>query len=34
MRLVADAVEFLAGQEPRAYTHELMLTPSGDNWVP
>jgi NAD(P)-dependent dehydrogenase (short-subunit alcohol dehydrogenase family) len=34
MGLVAEAVEFLASQEPRAYTHELMLTPSGDNWVP
>jgi len=34
MKLIADAVEFLAGQQPRAYTHELMLTPSGDTWVP
>ena len=34
MELVADAVEFLAGRQPRAYTHELMLTPSGDSWVP
>jgi 3-oxoacyl-[acyl-carrier protein] reductase len=33
-RLVAEAVSFLAGQEPRAYTHELMLTPAGDRWVP
>jgi 3-oxoacyl-[acyl-carrier protein] reductase len=33
-RLVAEAVAYLAGQEPRAYTHELMLTPSGDRWVP
>ena len=34
MELVADAVEFLACQQPRAYTHELMVTPSGDSWVP
>jgi hypothetical protein len=34
MRLIAEAVEYLAGQEPRAYTHELILTPSGDRWVP
>lgn len=34
MKLIADAVEFLAGQQPRAYTHELVLTPSGDTWVP
>jgi NAD(P)-dependent dehydrogenase (short-subunit alcohol dehydrogenase family) len=34
MRLIAEAVEFLAGQEQRAYTHELVLTPSGDTWVP
>ena len=33
-RLIAEAVSFLAGQEPRAYTHELMLTPAGDRWVP
>jgi 3-oxoacyl-[acyl-carrier protein] reductase len=33
-RLIAEAVEFLAEQEPRAYTHELMLTPAGDRWVP
>jgi 3-oxoacyl-[acyl-carrier protein] reductase len=33
-RLVAEAVAYLAGQEPRAYTHEMMLTPSGDRWVP
>jgi NAD(P)-dependent dehydrogenase (short-subunit alcohol dehydrogenase family) len=26
--------EALADQEPRAYTHELMLTPAGDRWVP
>lgn len=33
-RLVAEAVSFLAEQEPRSYTHELMLTPVGDRWVP
>ena len=34
MKLVAEAVEYLAGQSPRAYTHELVLTPAGDTWVP
>ena len=34
MRLIAEAVEYLASQQPRAYTHELMLTPAGDRWVP
>ena len=34
MRLIAEAVEYLAAQQPRAYTHELMLTPAGDRWVP
>ena len=33
-RLIAEAVEYLASQEPRAYTHELVLTPAGDRWVP
>jgi NAD(P)-dependent dehydrogenase (short-subunit alcohol dehydrogenase family) len=33
-RLIAEAVEYLAGQQPRAYTHELVLTPAGDRWVP
>ena len=32
--LIAQAVSFLAGQEGRAYTHELMVTPAGDTWVP
>jgi len=32
--LIAEAVEYLANQQPRAYTHELMLTPAGDRWVP
>ncbi len=31
---IAEAVAFLAGQGRRAYTHELVLTPSGDTWVP
>jgi 3-oxoacyl-[acyl-carrier protein] reductase len=34
MKLIAEAVEYLAGQERRAYTHELVLTPAGDTWVP
>ena len=33
-QLIAEAVEFLANQRPRAYTHELMVTPAGDRWVP
>lgn len=33
-RLIAEAVEYLAEQQPRGYTHELMLTPAGDRWVP
>ena len=33
-RLIAEAVSFLARQERRAYTHELVLTPAGDRWVP
>jgi 3-oxoacyl-[acyl-carrier protein] reductase len=32
--LVAEAVLFLASQQPRAMTHELVLTPAGDRWVP
>jgi NAD(P)-dependent dehydrogenase (short-subunit alcohol dehydrogenase family) len=31
---IARAVEYLASQSPRAYTHELVVTPSGDRWVP
>jgi NAD(P)-dependent dehydrogenase (short-subunit alcohol dehydrogenase family) len=34
MQLVAEAVEFLANQRPRGYTHELSLTPAGERWVP
>lgn len=32
--LIADAVLYLAGQQPRAFSHELVLTPAGDRWVP
>jgi NAD(P)-dependent dehydrogenase (short-subunit alcohol dehydrogenase family) len=31
---VAAAVVYLAGQSPRGWTHELVLTPRGDAWVP
>jgi NAD(P)-dependent dehydrogenase (short-subunit alcohol dehydrogenase family) len=31
---LADAVAYLAGQSPRAMTHELQLTPALDNWTP
>lgn len=31
---IARAVQLLAEQEPRALTHELVLTPAGDRWVP
>jgi 3-oxoacyl-[acyl-carrier protein] reductase len=31
---IARAVEFLATQSPRAYTHELVVTPSGERWLP
>src|SRR5262245_12238816 len=31
---IARAVEYLAGQSARAYTHELVVTPAGDRWVP
>jgi 3-oxoacyl-[acyl-carrier protein] reductase len=34
MGRIAEAVAFLAEQGPRAYTHELQVTPSGDSWVP
>ena len=33
-RLIAEAVEYLARQRDRAWTHELTLTPAGDRWVP
>ncbi len=31
---IARAVEYLAGRSPRAYTHELVVTPAGDRWLP
>ena len=31
---IARAVEYLAGQGERALTHELVVTPAGDRWVP
>jgi hypothetical protein len=31
---VAEAVRYLAAQDPRGLTHELVLTPAGDRWVP
>jgi NAD(P)-dependent dehydrogenase (short-subunit alcohol dehydrogenase family) len=31
---IARAVEYLAGQTPRAFTHELVVTPAGDRWLP
>ena len=31
---IAAAVSYLAAQSPRDFTHELMLTPAGENWVP
>jgi 3-oxoacyl-[acyl-carrier protein] reductase len=34
MARVAEAVQYLAEQGPRAYTHELMVTPAGETWVP
>jgi NADP-dependent 3-hydroxy acid dehydrogenase YdfG len=33
-RRIADAVQFLANQDPRAATHELQLTPLAENWTP
>ena len=34
MGQVASAVEFLVLQGDRAYTHDLVVTPAGDTWVP
>jgi NAD(P)-dependent dehydrogenase (short-subunit alcohol dehydrogenase family) len=34
MGQIARAVSFLVDQEPRAYTHDLVVTPAGDQWVP
>ena len=31
---IADAVLFLANQNPRSATHELQLTPLAENWTP
>jgi NAD(P)-dependent dehydrogenase (short-subunit alcohol dehydrogenase family) len=31
---IARAVEYLASQEPTAWTHEMQVTPRGDRWVP
>ncbi len=31
---IADAVAFLVGQRSRALTHELVVTPAGERWVP
>ncbi len=31
---IAKAVEYLAGQSARALTHELVVTPAGDRWLP
>src|SRR3954468_1504408 len=31
---IARAVEYLASQSPRGYTHELVVTPAGDRWLP
>ena len=31
---IADAVAFLVQQQPRALTHELVVTPAGERWVP
>jgi NAD(P)-dependent dehydrogenase (short-subunit alcohol dehydrogenase family) len=33
-RDIARAVEYLASQTPRAYTHEVVLTPGGERWIP
>lgn len=34
MGQIADAVSFLVQQEFRALTHELVVTPAGERWVP
>ena len=34
MGQIAEAVAFLVNQRSRAYTHEMVVTPSGDRWVP
>jgi NAD(P)-dependent dehydrogenase (short-subunit alcohol dehydrogenase family) len=34
MGQIAAAVSFLVGQQSRALTHELVVTPAGERWVP
>jgi NADP-dependent 3-hydroxy acid dehydrogenase YdfG len=34
MEQIAAAVSFLVGQQSRALTHELVVTPAGERWVP
>jgi NAD(P)-dependent dehydrogenase (short-subunit alcohol dehydrogenase family) len=34
MGQIARAVEFLVTQGERAYTHDLTVTPAGENWIP
>ncbi len=34
MDQIAGAVQFLVEQGARAYTHDLTVTPAGENWVP
>lgn len=34
MGQIASAVQFLVDQGDRAFTHELVVTPAGDTWVP
>jgi NAD(P)-dependent dehydrogenase (short-subunit alcohol dehydrogenase family) len=34
MEEIARAIEYLHGQSPRAWTHELQLTPALERWVP
>jgi NADP-dependent 3-hydroxy acid dehydrogenase YdfG len=34
MGRIAEAVTFLVEQDARAFTHELVLTPAGERWVP
>jgi NAD(P)-dependent dehydrogenase (short-subunit alcohol dehydrogenase family) len=34
MGQIAEAVAFLVQQRPRAFTHELVVTPAGETWVP
>jgi NAD(P)-dependent dehydrogenase (short-subunit alcohol dehydrogenase family) len=34
MEEVAEAIKYLHGQSPRAWTHELQMTPALERWVP